>query len=108
MTFLWLSCVTWSVYLFPAVSATTSGVAKAGPDRAHAQPKAPCFVPLMLRNLVQSTCEQLVYSRYPANTNDLAMPLATMLVLSGELAETQWLLDSHAWLILLDFRLSSS
>ena len=28
-----------------------------------------------------------------------------MLVLSGELAEIKWLLDSHAWVILLDFRL---
>ena len=79
-----------------------------GPDWVHAQPKAPCFAPLMLRDLVQSTCERLVYSRCPANTNDLAMPLATTLVLSGELAETKWLLDTHAWLILLDFRLSSS
>ena len=53
----------------------SSGVPKAGPDRAHAQPKAPCFIPLMLRDLVQSACERLAYSRCPANTNDLATPL---------------------------------
>ena len=49
-----------------AMRARSSGVAKAGPGRARARPKAPCmFVPFMSRNLVRSALERLAYSQVP-------------------------------------------
>ena len=49
----------------------TSGVAKAGPGRAHARPKVPC----LSHSCHTISREQLAYSKCPANTNDLATPL---------------------------------
>ena len=60
-----------------------SGVVKAGPGWARAWPKHRVY--LMSRDHVRSMRERkangLVNSRYPANTNDLSMPLALYNVL---------------------------
>ena len=55
-----------------SVLGASSGVAKAGPGWAHAQSE---FIPLMCAQALVLLAQWLAYSRCPANTNDLAMPL---------------------------------